>query len=106
MNLHHGAVRLSLIYLLAAGLWVFFSDSLLAWLHMPAERAEQVQLLKGLCFVLLSSVLLYLILCSHLRQQARMGRTLRASEKRLNLALDSAREGLWDWDLRSDKVFF
>ncbi|WP_172150701.1 putative bifunctional diguanylate cyclase/phosphodiesterase [Pseudomonas tumuqii] len=106
MSLHQGAVRLSLIYLLAAGLWVFFSDSLLAGLHLPAERAEQVQLLKGLCFVLLSSVLLYLILCSHLRQQARMRRTLRASEERLNLALESAKEGLWDWDLRSDKVFF
>ncbi|MDX1368686.1 putative bifunctional diguanylate cyclase/phosphodiesterase [Pseudomonas sp.] len=106
MSLHQGAVRLTLIYLLAAGLWVIFSDALLAWLHLPAESAEQVQLLKGLCFVLLSSVLLYLILCSHVRQQARMRRTLRASEDRLNLALESAREGLWDWDLGSDKVFF
>src|SRR3990167_5660995 len=106
MSLHQGAVRLTLVYLLAAGLWIFFSDALLVGLHLPAERADQVQLLKGLCFVLLSSVLLYLILCSHLRQQARMRRTLRASEERLNLALESAKEGLWDWDLRSDKVFF
>jgi diguanylate cyclase (GGDEF)-like protein/PAS domain S-box-containing protein len=106
MSLYQGAVRLTLIYLLAAGLWVFFSDSLLAGLHLSAERAEQVQLLKGLGFVLLSGLLLYLVLCSHLRQQARMRRTLRASEERLHLALESAREGLWDWDLRSDRVFF
>ncbi|MDM8349014.1 EAL domain-containing protein [Pseudomonas sp. sp1636] len=106
MSLHQGAVRLTLTYLLAAGLWVFFGDALLAWLHLPAERAEQVQLLKGLCFVLLSSVLLYLILHSHLRQQARLRQTLRTSEERLSLALDSAQEGWWDWDLRSDKVCF
>ncbi|MNQ05244.1 Phytochrome-like protein cph2 [compost metagenome] len=106
MSLHQGAVRLTLVYLLAAGLWIVFSDALLAWLHLPAERIEQVQLLKGLCFVLFSSVLLYLILRAHLRQQTSMRRTLRASEERLNLALDSAREGLWDWDLGSDKVFF
>ncbi|MDA7087521.1 EAL domain-containing protein [Pseudomonas sp. SA3-5] len=106
MNLHQGTVRLTLIYLLAAGLWVLFSDALLAGLHLPAERIEQVQLLKGMSFVLLSSLILYLILCSHGRQQARLRRTLRASEGRLSLALDSAKEGLWDWDLRSDKVFF
>ncbi|WP_300650579.1 EAL domain-containing protein [Pseudomonas sp.] len=106
MNLHQGTVRLTLIYLLAAGLWVLFSDALLPGLDLSAERADQVQLLKGLSFVLLSSLLLYLILRSHVRQQARMRRTLRASEGRLNLALESAKEGLWDWDLRSDKVFF
>jgi diguanylate cyclase (GGDEF)-like protein/PAS domain S-box-containing protein len=106
MSLHQGAVRLTLIYLLAAGLWIFFSDALLSSLHLPTELAEKLQLLKGLGFVLLSSALLYLVLRSGLRQQTRMRRTLRASEERLNLALESAQEGLWDWDLRSDKVFF
>ncbi|WP_079204323.1 bifunctional diguanylate cyclase/phosphodiesterase [Pseudomonas sp. CC6-YY-74] len=106
MNLPQGAVRLTLTYLLAAGLWVLFSDALLASLELSAERAKQLQLLKGLGFVLLSSVLLYLILCSHLRLQERLRRTLRASEERLNLALESAKEGLWDWDLRSNGVFF
>jgi PAS domain S-box-containing protein len=30
---------------------------------------------------------------------------LQASEERLRLALEAARDGLWDWDLRSGKVF-
>jgi PAS domain S-box-containing protein len=31
---------------------------------------------------------------------------LKASEERLDMALDATSEGVWDWDLTSDRVFF
>lgn len=36
----------------------------------------------------------------------RMEAALRTSQERLTLALDAANDGLWDWDLRTNKTFF
>ncbi|HBX55811.1 phosphodiesterase DibA [Pseudomonas sp. UBA2684] len=106
MSIRHDALRLTLMYMLAAGVWIFFSDGLLVALGLSAQQMERAQLLKGLCFVLLTSVLLYGILHSHWRLQRRIRRALGASEERLSLALDAAEDGLWDWDLRTRELFF
>lgn len=45
---------------------------------------------------------------SHLAQMElkRSAKRLRESGRRLNLALDGANEGIWDWDLESDTLVF
>ena len=106
MSIHQGAARLTLSYMLGAGLWVLLSDRMLALLALPLEQFEHLQLFKGLGFVVLTSALLYLILCRHRSTQAGMRKALSDSEARLCLALDSAQEGLWDWHLQSNRVFF
>jgi diguanylate cyclase (GGDEF)-like protein/PAS domain S-box-containing protein len=106
MPLLYGALRLTLIYALTAGLWVFYSDGLLTALGLSIEQMQRWQLLKGLGFVLLTSLLLYLTLRAHLRLHSRMRNALTASEERLSLALDAAKDGLWDWNLQTLKVFF
>jgi signal transduction histidine kinase len=52
--------RITVVYLLAAGLWVVLSDQL-ARVVLPASSAS-VQTLKGLNFVLTTSVLLFFVL--------------------------------------------
>jgi diguanylate cyclase (GGDEF)-like protein/PAS domain S-box-containing protein len=106
MNSPRSARHLTLAYILAAGLWVAFSDTLLAALDLSREQLESVQLTKGLLFVLLSGALLYWVLRTYQRQQQRAHRALSASEKRLSRALSAARDGMWDWDLRTRAVFF
>ncbi|TWC32792.1 diguanylate cyclase/phosphodiesterase with PAS/PAC sensor(s) [Pseudomonas sp. SJZ079] len=106
MPLLHGALRLTLIYALSAALWVFYSDGLLAALGLSSAQLQRWQLFKGLGFVLLTSILLYLTLRTHLRLQIRMRNALSASEERLSLALDAAKDGLWDWNLQTRTVFF
>jgi diguanylate cyclase (GGDEF)-like protein/PAS domain S-box-containing protein len=106
MPLLYGALRLTLIYALTAGLWVFYSDGLLTALGLSIEQMQRWQLLKGLSFVLLTSLLLYLTLRAHLRLHSRMRNALTASQERLSLALDAAKDGLWDWNLQTLKVFF
>ena len=106
MNVPHSARRLTLAYTLAAGLWVAFSDSLVAALGLSLEQLESVQLIKGLLFVLFTGALLYWVLRTHQLQQHRANLALSDSETRLSRALSAARDGMWDWDLHTHTVFF
>lgn len=106
MNTPQSAWRLTLSYMLAAGLWVLFSDVLLAAVGLPLEQLERAQLLKGLGFVLLTSGLLYSVLRNHRQQHSQVHHALRNSEQRLHQALEAARDGMWDWDLQTRKVYF
>src|SRR3990167_8973774 len=106
MNVPHSARRLTLAYTLAAGLWVAFSDSVVAALGLSLEQLESVQLIKGLLFVLLTGVLLYWVLRTYQQQQQRANLVLSDSETRLSRALSAARDGMWEWDLHTRTVFF
>lgn len=53
---------IALIYLAFGALWIFFTDRLLVWLHVPADRILQLQTSKGWLFVLGSAVLLFVLL--------------------------------------------
>lgn len=106
MTTRQGALRLTLNYLVVASLWVFCSDMLLTSLGLTVRQTEQIQVWKGLTFVLLTSALLYVTIRWHLERQARIGSALQASEERLSLALSATEDGLWDWDLQRQKVFY
>jgi diguanylate cyclase (GGDEF)-like protein/PAS domain S-box-containing protein len=56
------AVRISLVYLVLAGLWILASDVVLELLAGAAPDVVSGQTLKGLAFVLFTTVLLYLLL--------------------------------------------
>ncbi len=106
MKLQRSPLQLTLLYLAIALLWVLGSDSLLLELGLDRDHLVRYQLLKGCVFVLLTGLLLYVALLQHQREQELVRHHIKRSEERLTLALDSAQEGLWDWDLRSDSVFF
>lgn len=106
MNAPQSAWRLTLYYTLAAGLWVLFSDGLLAALGLSLAQLERAQLLKGLGFVLLTAGLLYAVLRTHHTQQRQTHQALQRSEKRLHQALEAAKDGMWDWDLQTHKLYF
>jgi diguanylate cyclase (GGDEF)-like protein/PAS domain S-box-containing protein len=106
MNVPQSAWRLTLSYVLAAALWVLFSDGLLISLGLSQPQLERAQLLKGLAFVLLTAALLYSILRNHQWQHQHVHQALQRSERRLHQALEAANDGMWDWDLQTQKVYF
>ena len=106
MRIDTAALRLTLGYLLLAGLWILLSDHLLTALGLSLVQQERLQSLKGLFFVVLTSALLYLILHRHAQQYRSARLQLAGNEERLRLALDATRDGLWDWDVASRRVFF
>ncbi len=59
------AVRISLVYLVLAGLWILASDLVLEMLTHGTSASTPGQTLKGLVFVLVTTLLLYLLLRWH-----------------------------------------
>jgi PAS domain-containing protein len=55
-------------------------------------------------FAMLCGLLLYLLL--QIRRRKRAEETLRESEGRLRLTAEAGNVGLWDWDLRSNRVHY
>ncbi len=106
MNLRQGALRLTLVYLMAASLWLVLSDGLLSSFNLAAEQLEQLRVLKRLAFILFSAAVLYLMLRLVERREQCIRRALSASEERLQMALDAAADGLWDFDLQRQRLYF
>ncbi len=80
------------------------------------ESAYGVALFSGVGVIVISSItwgslLLRLIrwrraLVALLEERTKMAEALRESEERYVLALAGANDGIWDWDLRQDRVIF
>ena len=60
---------------------------------------------KRLFFFAATGLLLYLYLVRQFRRKAQAYDELHGSEQRLNRALEAVRDGLWDWDLVTDRMF-
>ena len=58
----NSAVRISLIYLIVAGVWIFSSDKVLEYLFGDSTLLTQMQTLKGGFFILITSGMLYLLI--------------------------------------------
>lgn len=64
-------VKISSIYALFGVLWIFLSDSLLAWLISDIHLLSQIQTMKGWIYVSITTALLYyLVRCDHQKQLA------------------------------------
>jgi len=58
----NAAARVALVYMGLAGLWILASDTVLGLLIDNASGSDLVQTLKGLVFVLVTTLLLYMLL--------------------------------------------
>ena len=111
------AIIATLVYIGVAGGWILFSDELLGWLVKDPDQRIHLSILKGWVFVLVTGGWLYLVLLKLLRrwereltqrerlevERAQSAENLRQSEERLRLVLEGSADGMWDWDLRTDR---
>jgi len=97
------ALRIAVTYLLIGSLWILFSDLLVYQLPDRDVRVK-VHTLKGWLYVGLSAAAVYFLTRRYLVRLERAHRAIAASEERLNLALTVSRMGVWEWDLKSDRV--
>ena len=88
INLAHGALRVALVYVAFAGLWILPSDRAMGLLWHDPEALVQASMLKGWFFVVVTTLLLYVLVrrlvgrlnASHRREQAQAEEKARAQE--------------------------
>ncbi len=68
------------IYIFFGVLWIYFSDTILAWLVRDANLMTYVQISKGILFILITASLLYVLIHTYVDQLMRMNRTLQERE--------------------------
>ena len=61
INLAHGALRVALVYAAFAGLWILLSDRAMGLLWHDPEALVQASMLKGWFFVVVTTLLLYVL---------------------------------------------
>jgi PAS domain S-box-containing protein len=89
--------------LLVGGSMIF--AVILAW-HVPLViwGVVEVPFFLGFTYTAIVAAMGY-ELSNDMAQAARLTRELEASDKRLNLAADSANLGMWEWDLDKDEIW-
>lgn len=92
-----GALKISALYLLTGGLWIWFSDPLVARITTDQSLITTLSILKGWAFLVVTALLLYWLIRRHIAQ-------LFASQERLQLACDAAGLGILQYDFQSDTV--
>lgn len=102
---HLIALRIFIIYVLVGLFWIFFSDNILSLLVSSQQQYIQFSIYKGAAFVGLTALMLYFLILHSIQKQLAIKASLDASEDRWKFALEGAGDGVWDWDMVTDKVF-
>ena len=65
------ATKIALVYLVFAVFWILLSDRVVQWLVPDADTSAILQTAKGLCFVLVSASVLFVLTRRYLDQAER-----------------------------------
>jgi two-component system cell cycle sensor histidine kinase/response regulator CckA len=99
--LHAG--RVAAIFGASALAWIVFSDLLLnTWVGDGAQGA--LALAKGVLFVVATTALLFVLLRRAEWRLTRVEAERRREERRWRQALDGVGDGVWEWDVRANRV--
>ena len=105
-SLAAASIRIGLLYLVLASLWIWGSDWLALQLLADPAAVTRAQSWKGQLFVLFTATLLFVLVRWEERAQAAIQHQLLAEQRRWQFAVDGSDLGLWDWNQASGKVFF
>lgn len=101
-----GALKIVGVYFILSVLWIFFSDSLVyKFIHDESMR-NQVSILKGWVFVIVTSILLFMLIFRILFSLNKLKEEIVKNKKRWEDALINVNDGMWEWNIAENQTFF
>jgi PAS domain S-box-containing protein len=95
-------LRITLIYFVFAVIWITSTDYILEWMFDDLMLLSQFQTVKGLFYITLTAILLFLMMKSYERFLSENKKEKESQKKSLNIALESARMGVWEYNVLQD----
>jgi len=76
--------KIILIYIIIGGLWIYFSDEIIASLFNQGEVLMRIQTYKGLAYVLITGLIFYILLKKYFKKLRNTREELKKKNKELN----------------------
>lgn len=93
-------IKISIFYILFSGLWILLSDRILDTFISDKHTLSLFQTYKGLFFVIISTLLIFLAIRSELRNNIKIREALKGSEARFRCLIESSQEGIFAYDTK------
>ncbi|MDQ3814282.1 MAG: diguanylate cyclase, partial [Armatimonadota bacterium] len=93
-------------YIVLAGFSVLLTDRVLHVLIEDPARLQDLRPIQGLVSAIISVLLFYVLVVLDQRARQRSQRAIEASEERYALAAQGANDGLWDWNVKTDEIYY
>ena len=100
------AGRCALYYGLFGTGWILLSDWVVSLVPLSVEQMRQVQSTKGIVFVLLSILFVYVMVRHESRHTDEARQALGDERRRLAAIIDGTRAGTWEWNVLTGQAIF
>jgi PAS domain S-box-containing protein len=96
--------RIALIYFVFALLWITTTDSILDLLVEDTALLTFLQTVKGIFYISMTAIALFLMIKSHERSVTLKDSKLRKNENWVTLTTETSGIGKWEWLLQKDEI--
>lgn len=98
-------LRITALYLAFGITWILITDSSLFKQANTIEEYATFNTYKGLFYIVITTILLYIVLKTSLKRQIKAEHELAISEERWKFALEGSGDSVWDWNIETDYMY-
>ncbi len=99
------SLKISLIYALLGSSWIFISDKLMEMFTTDSESAARISMIKGVAFILLTAIVIYIITRRDMLRLLETETALRKSEAQYRELVENANSIILRLDTMGDLTF-